>query len=305
MATRKRTFAVIFFLAALTVAVFSFWGFLSCLRSNRAERNIDEFITATDLGPKVMVVRLGADAVIAIASQKGIVVVDAGLSNSLTTKYRKIIEGRFKRNDFVYLINTHSHPDHIGGNQVFAGSIMIGQENCVDEIAGYWKDRGRIRNRWLETVKGFKKELTALDPGSNDWTETFCKKVRYQYACDDLAKDRVVTAPSVTFKDSLSLLLGDMTLSMVYFGETHSKSDAVVHIPELRLLMTGDLFSLGGMPSLDQDIAGDGLERRKRAVGWIRSRWNEIETIVGGHGRVMTREDLKMFIEYLGNLNEL
>ncbi len=290
-------------LAVTALTVFSFLAFWQPSRPpDKAKENIDGFIKVARVAAKVVVVSLGPDAVTAIAAQKGIVVIDAGISNSLTNKYRKTIEQAFGRNDFTYLINTHSHPDHVGGNQVFAGAIMVGQENCRSEMAEYWKDPERIRKRWLETVNGYDKELGGLDAGSREWNETFCKKSRYQHACDDLAKDRIVTAPSLIFKDSLSLPLGDMTLSLVYFGGTHSKSDAVIHIPELKLLMTGDLFSPGGIPSLDEDLLKNDLRQRKAAVKWIFARWNDIETVIGGHGRVMTKEELKLFIEYLENI---
>lgn len=299
----KGAVVVLSLLAVSALTVFSFWVFWPPSRPpEKTEENIDGFIKVARVAPKVVVVGLGPDAVTAIAAQKGIIVIDAGISNSLTAKYRKTIESVFIRDDFAYLINTHSHPDHTGGNQVFAGAVIVGQENCPAEMAEYWKDPERIGKRWLETVNGYDKELGGLDAGSREWDETFCKKSRYQHACDDLAKDRIVTAPSLTFKDSLSLPLGDMTLFLVYFGGTHSKSDAVIHIPELKLLMTGDLFSPGGIPSLDEDLLKNDLRQRKKAVKWIFTRWNDIETVIGGHGRVMTKADLKLFIEYLESI---
>lgn len=280
-------------------ALLSFAGFFFFARPNKNQPDIDGFIKTIRVNPRVLLVSLGYDAVTAIASQKGIVIIDAGMSNSLTTKYRKIIEQAFGRNDFAYLINTHSHPDHVGGNQVFSDAAIIGQENCASEMAEYWKDRKKIQDGLAKIIQRRQKDLDGLDPGSEEWIEIFCKKACSQYAYDDLAKDRIVTIPNHAFRDSLTLPLGDLTLSLIYFGPAHSRSDILIHIPELKLLMTGDLFSSGGYVSLDRELVKKDAERRARAVAWIMSRRDKIETIIGGHGQIMTRKDLNIFIEYL------
>ena len=80
---------------------------------------------------RVLVVKTGKatyDKVIAIASKKGLVVIDTGIAPSLARKYRKIIEREFDRSDFLYVINTHYHYDHSNGNQVFADAEIIGHE---------------------------------------------------------------------------------------------------------------------------------------------------------------------------------
>ncbi|NOR11655.1 MAG: hypothetical protein GQ545_00180, partial [Candidatus Aminicenantes bacterium] len=75
------------------------------------------FISATDeitvefdrVSERVLVVKSGkvyTDQVIALASKKGIVMIDTGKSPTLTEKYREVIEREFGRNDFAYVINT-------------------------------------------------------------------------------------------------------------------------------------------------------------------------------------------------------
>jgi glyoxylase-like metal-dependent hydrolase (beta-lactamase superfamily II) len=74
------------------------------------------------LHPKAIVVGSGGtygDTVIAFNSEKGLVVVDTGVSTTLTTAYRARIEEVFGRDDFAYVINTHYHYDHTVGNPVF------------------------------------------------------------------------------------------------------------------------------------------------------------------------------------------
>jgi glyoxylase-like metal-dependent hydrolase (beta-lactamase superfamily II) len=278
---------------ALTIAWFVLGG------KNNSDENIDGYIKATKIGDKVLLVGLGYDAVIAIASQKGIVVVDAGMSNSLTAKYCKIIETTFGRNDFLYLINTHSHQDHTGGNQIFSEATIIGHQNCPAEMAEYWKNREEIKGSLATTLKNRTNTLKKLKSGTDDWTEAFCRKAYSQYSYYDLEHDRIVTPPKLTFSDSLTLPIGDMTLNLFYFGPAHSRSDILVHIPELKLLLTGDLFSKGGYASLEKELLKVEPGLRERSAKWLLSRWNDIETVIGGHGQMMTQTDLKLFLERL------
>lgn len=55
--------------------------------------------------------------IVAISSQKGLVIIDAPFSRNIASEFRKAIENEFGRNDIIYLINTHSCFCHVGGNQ--------------------------------------------------------------------------------------------------------------------------------------------------------------------------------------------
>jgi len=101
-----------------------FWSLFTSDHSSNLSDNVDEYIKVNKLNNKAIMVNMGYNAVIAINAKKGIVVIDAGISNSLTAKYRKIIEKEFNRKDFANLINTHSHWDHTGGNQVFRMRLL-------------------------------------------------------------------------------------------------------------------------------------------------------------------------------------
>jgi len=72
---------------------------------------------------------------IAIASEQGIVVVDTESSWSLTAEIREVIAREFARDDFAYLINTHGHADHGGGNQVFRDAVIV-PTNAVRRRSG-------------------------------------------------------------------------------------------------------------------------------------------------------------------------
>jgi cyclase len=255
---------------------------------------VDSFIKTEKLNDKTILLRMGYDAVTAIETQKGIVVIDAGISTGLTSKYRKIIENEFKQNNIAYLINTHGHPDHTGGNTVFADAVIIGHENCADEISKQWQNTEKLKSSLEKIVNDYDKELQTLVPGTNEWDNFFCQKTRYQYAYNDVLRDCPVTKPNVTFNDSLDLDMGDVKFNLFYFGIAHSGSDIIIHIPEKKILMVGDLFSRYGRPGFNEN-KNQNCERWVKATKWIEMRLSGIDLIIDGHGQILSRDDLQAF----------
>ena len=258
----------------------------------------DQFIKVERLDSKTIIVRMGYDAVTAISTQKGIVVIDAGISIGLTAKYRKIIVNEFQRNDIAYLINTHGHPDHTGGNSVFSDAVIIGHENCFNEILNQWKDPEKVKFSLNKIVNDYDKELQSLVPGTNEWENVFCQKTRYQYAYDDVLKNCLVTKPNLTFIDSLNIDMGDVKFNLIYFGKAHSESDIIAHIPTKKILMVGDLFSQYGRPGFNVDNEQYD-ERWIKVTGWIEDRWADIDIVISGHGQILSKEDLISFNGYV------
>ena len=124
------------------------------------------------------------------------------------------------------------------------------------------------------------------------------KRIRYQHAYEDLLKDRNVTVPTKTFKDTMNISMGDATFNLIYFGKAHSGSDILIHIPEEQVLMVGDLFSEYGRPSIAEEnkINSDRLIIVKH---WIDDRMDEIDKVIGGHGQIMGSKDMESFLAYI------
>jgi len=261
----------------------------------------DSLIKTEKFGKNILLVSLGYDAVTAVNTENGLVIIDGGISKSLTGKYRKIIEREFPGKKIVYLINTHSHIDHTAGNQVFADAIIIGHKNCPAEMTEQGKALENTKLKLPGIIAGYEKELDTIKAGSKEWEEALTQKIRYQYAYDDIMKGYKITPPTVTFTDSLNLDLGDTTMEAFYFGQANSASDIVIHFPRFRLLMTGDLFFKGGIPSFRNSAKGDSLQWEK-TLKWISARIPISELIIDGHGDVMARDDLKAFIAYIEKL---
>src|SRR5512142_2888663 len=95
-------------------------------------------ITVRRLSPPLAVVNAGPwnNSYVAIATQKGIVVIDSGFSTRIAQAVRQAIQAEFKRSDFSYLINSHEHSDHIFGNSAYSDATIVGSDLLREAMLG-------------------------------------------------------------------------------------------------------------------------------------------------------------------------
>jgi glyoxylase-like metal-dependent hydrolase (beta-lactamase superfamily II) len=240
--------------------------------------------------------------VVAIASEKGIVVVDTTGIPGTMEKMRQLIEKKFGQKTFSYVINTHYHWDHTFGNQIFPDAIIVGHENC---IAGMQRDRANLPRRvesFKRNVDRQKQRLEGLDTNADEFKKIQADIGLLERAVADYAGGFEYDLPDITFSDRLILDLGDMTIKLYFFGRAHSGSDILIHIPEEGLLLTGDLFLDGnwlplfaGQPNLD-------IERWIEVLNTVLEGPDEVKQVIPGHQHLWSRERLAMWREYIVNL---
>jgi glyoxylase-like metal-dependent hydrolase (beta-lactamase superfamily II) len=224
----------------------------------------------TRLSSRVIVLDCLNVNVTAIASDSGIVVIDTNRSPAAMRTLRGVIETEFRRKDFTYLINTHGDPDHSSGNSVFPGVPLIAQENYAAYVAH--SKASTLRNEWA-------------------------RKSRPE-AGSALRTTEAARIPAVTFRDSLRLDLGDLTLELYFCGAAHTNHDIVVYVPEEKLLLAGDLICSRESPCFAVNAMAD-VPRLTRELEGLLRRQEGLLTIVPGHGKILTRDDLSSFCRAL------
>lgn len=284
----------------LLLISFYFCNAQNGIQISESNKLIDSLIKVNKFNDKVLLITFGADAITAINTKKGIVVVDAGISTGLTTKFREIIENQFQSKKFSYLLNTHCHLDHCGGNSVFSGAKIVGQENCINEITEQLKNPELKLSKLKKITDEYDSKMNKTELYSDDWYEYFTQKIRYLSALNDLENNTQITLPNLTFKDTMSIDMGDITFNLLYFGKCHSESDILIYSPEIKMLFIGDLFSNYGRPSINDNSMAE-KEKWQKGICWIEKRLENIELIIGGHGQIFDISDLKSFI---GNIRE-
>ncbi|MEU9862407.1 MBL fold metallo-hydrolase [Streptomyces sp. NPDC047971] len=161
------------------------------------------------------------------------------------------------------IVSTHHHGDHTYGNGVFLPEArIVGHDNCRTEqlAAGH-----QLHLLWPRTDFG----------------------------------EVVVTPPSLTYGERLTLHVGELEVRVLHPGPAHTTGDSIVHLPEQGVVFTGDLVFHGGTPFLPMGSLSGSL----RALGVLREL--DAPTVVPGHGRVTDPSAYDATERYLRWLAEL
>ncbi len=203
-----------------------------------------------------------------VAERDGCVVVDSGFHNRTALQ----ILGRVRRlrPRTMLLVDTHYHSDHVLGNGVFAekGAVVLSHEKCRRSMQ-------RKSAGLLEKYRARDQRLAGILRGVE------------------------VSFPSLTFRDRVQTYVGkDLQLDVFHPGvRAHTDGDSIVHVPDERVVFSGDVLWVGYHPNLeDSDIQG-----QIRALKMI-LRLNP-RKIVPGHGPVCGTGEAGRFVRYLEELD--
>jgi|GEM_PF-297273 len=291
----KIVISIIFFL--LSGAVFT-------IDSSTVKKD-DPTFKIQKLSDKVMVLTEESpyeNNIVAIASQKGLVVVDTSPSIITAAAAREIIEDTFKRKDFIYAINTHFHGDHAFGNQVFSDATIIGHRNSTGAAALEALNIPGTKSNLEQELETLNENLKGLDPASAEAAELKQQIDFSRRNYKTLKHGFALTLPDITFSDRLTLDLGDITLELVYFGSAHSDSDILIHVPEERILITGDLFlDQNWLPLFAGQIELD-VPRWIEVLHLLLDGESSVEQVIPGHQSIWSRDKLILWRDYIVEL---
>jgi len=227
---------------------------------------------------------------VAVDSGLGIVVVDTGASGEEGGAARVLIEAAFPGKRFAYVINTHSHWDHISGNSVFPEALVVAHRKCRDSIIR----KGEGSGTESLDLPAASTPAEGLPAGENPDLPPPPPPVGTIWFEDGKYS---LTIPDITFEDSLTLHCGDRTFRLVYFGETHTVSDIIVLVPEEKMLLVGDLFFNDWLPVFSEGIHPDPA-RWEQVRRIIDEDGGRIVTVIPGHGPLMDRAQLEKQFDY-------
>ena len=159
-----------------------------------------------------------------------------------------------------FVINTHLHGDHTGGNDAFgaAGAVIIAHDN--------------VRKR-LGTDQ--------VNPTTNQPIPARAREA----------------LPVVTFADSATLHYNDETLEFTHLPNAHTETDIIIRFRAANIVHMGDLF-VGGFPFIDGNSGGtfDGLIRAHETV---LANIDDNTRVIRGHGPLGNKVELQAYHDML------
>jgi cyclase len=240
----------------LTCALLSI--FLSSLASAQPEFDKVQIKVEHVAGSVYVLYGEGGNIGVSVGSD-GVLLVDdqyAPLAPKIKTALTTISKGQ----PVKFILNTHWHPDHTGGNEVFGETApIIAQEN--------------VRKRMI--TGGLLSNGRNLQPATKG------------------------ALPVVTFNEKLTVHINDEDIRALHLESGHTDGDVVVYFTRSNVVHMGDQFVSGEfLPFVDFNSGGnlDGLIANIEKV--MTSVPDDVK-VIPGHGPISAKSDLVAFARML------
>ena len=221
---------------------------------------------------------VGPDAVVVVDSQF------KEIAPGIIEQIRSVTDRPIK-----YLVNTHHHGDHTGGNEVFrAVAVIIAQDNVRKRMLASPATILRDYPAELEEAKkaGNAEDVKFLEDGI-----AWAKKVRIEE----------IAAPVVTFDSELRIHVGGETIDVWHTPPAHTDGDSVVYFEKANVLHMGDVLFHDIVPFIDVKSGGS-VRGYLAALDKVIARVPPDVTVIPGHGHVTDLAGLKAERQYIADV---
>ncbi len=160
-----------------------------------------------------------------------------------------------------FIVNTHWHFDHTGGNEVFGGdgALIVAHDNV------------RQRMSVDQFIAAFDREVPASPK---------------------------IALPVVTFDDGVTFHLNGDTIRVVHVPHAHTDGDAIVYFSAANVIHAGDTVWTSGYPFIDTGSGGS-IDGVIAAAGRMLDLSDGATRIIPGHGQLTDRAGLEEYRDML------
>jgi glyoxylase-like metal-dependent hydrolase (beta-lactamase superfamily II) len=192
----------------------------------------------------------------------GVLIVDdqfAPLAGKIRATLKQLNPGTLR-----FIVNTHWHGDHTGGNE------LLGSEGTI--VA---QDNVRTRLAKGQTITAFKSDVPAAPQ---------------------------TALPVVTFAQGLSIHFNGEEIKVIHFPHGHTDGDSIIWFTKSGVAHLGDHFFMGDksprFPFVDASSGGDAQQLAKN-IGDIIALLPAETKVIPGHGPLASMDDLKNYHQML------
>src|SRR3569833_3696536 len=212
-------------------------------------------VVTVDLGHKTWMLEGAGGNVTVAAGDDGVIMVD-GQFAPMHDKLKAAIAA-VTPNKVAYLINTHHHGDHTGGNAAFAaeGATVVGHVN----------ERAMLAAGTTSNTTGVK--FPPVEGGG---------------------------LPAKTYTDAMTVEVKGRSAALKHPANAHTGGDTYVFFADANVLSTGDAFTNERYPNIDF-LNGGSIKGVIAAADANLALTNDQSKIVPGHGPLATKAELAAY----------
>ncbi len=181
----------------------------------------------------------------------------APLTEKIETAIRQVT-----RDPVRFLVNTHWHGDHTGGNENFGkkGSIVVAHKNVRKRMS-------------VDQVR----EILRTDP---------------------IPASPEDALPRITFTEEVTFHWNGDSIRAFHVPAAHTDGDVIIHFENADLFHTGDVIVNGRYPFIDVDSGGN-LNGIIAAADLVLSLAKPATKIIPGHGALASPDDVRAYRDML------
>jgi glyoxylase-like metal-dependent hydrolase (beta-lactamase superfamily II) len=237
--------------------------FASLFLATVAHAQMDMSLSTQKLSDRLTVL-YGAGGNVAIGGGETTYIVDDKLqpvTDKVKAEVAKVSKGPIK-----FVINTHWHGDHTGGNPELGkdGAVIVAHDNVRKRLS-------------TDQFNSLFKKATPASPA--------------------------IALPVVTFSDSVTLHLNGDDLEVQHVAPAHTDGDSIIWWVKDDVVHMGDCYFTSGYPFVDVGSGGN-LDGYVAAAEKVLARAKDSTRIIPGHGKVADKKQLKTWHDMLTTVRD-
>ena len=246
-----------------------------------------------------------------IVNEEDVLLVESHISPAAAYAVVEEIEALTDR-PVRYVVNTHYHFDHAHGNQIYPDDVHVIGHEVTREMLESGASLGRSYELYvgglpdqIAAMEGALEELqSSVDEAEDEAAREAAAEqlarleARLGYMRNYAAGQEALMpkGPNTTLSERMTLFRGDREIRILFFGRGHTGGDVVVHLPQERVIVTGDLL-VPGLPYMGDGYLTEWVETLEHVKAL------DFDWVLPGHGQpFQDKERITYLQDYMRDL---